>query len=292
MLCIYFLIKCFLLLQRSQRSQCSWPAPSNGYSSCSGVSQVNSGTNCLVTCNRGYTINGPSSSRCGNDGIWTPRSIPNCQVTQCSSLSPPENGDISPGICKTKPLHGQSCSYQCDPGFTILGSTSTTCDNGHWTQGAFQCQDTQPPSFGYSCPSSQRVYADRGKTTAMVSWEPVQATDNDRATVSASPAVTSPHEFTEGNHTVIFTAVDPSQNTKFCHFRVNVQVLRCQVLSPPANGKLESGVCGNVFGRVCRMQCNRGYQLKGSVARKCDRVPGTSQEVRWTGNATYCEGEE
>ena len=45
-----------------------------------------------------------------------------------------------PGICKTKPLHGQSCSYQCDPGFTILGSTSTTCDNGHWTQGAFQCQ--------------------------------------------------------------------------------------------------------------------------------------------------------
>ena len=68
-------------------------------------------------------------------------------------------------------------------------------------------------------------------------------------------------------------------------------VLRCQVLSPPANGKLESGVCSNVFGRVCRMQCNRGYELKGSVARTCDKVPGTDQ-VHWTGNATYCEGEE
>ena len=67
------------------------------------------------------------------------------------------------------------------------------------------------------------MYADRGKTTALVSWEPVKAKDNDRATVSASPAVTSPHEFIEGSHTVIFTAVDPSQNAKFCQFKVNVQ---------------------------------------------------------------------
>ena len=72
---------------------------------------------------------------------------------------------------------------------------------------------------------------------------------------------------------------------------VSLLVLRCQVLSPPANGKLESGMCGNVFGRVCRMQCNRGYELKGSVARTCDKVPGTDQ-VHWTGSATYCEGKE
>ena len=39
------------------------------------------------------------------------------------------------------------------------------------------------------------------------------------------------------------------------------------------------------------MQCNTGYELKGSVARTCDKVPGTDQ-VQWTGNATYCEGEE
>ena len=72
---------------------------------------------------------------------------------------------------------------------------------------------------------------------------------------------------------------------------VSLIVLRCQVLSPPTNGKLESGVCGNVFGRVCRLKCNKGYELKGSVARICDKVPGTNR-VRWTGNKTYCEGEE
>ena len=63
------------------------------------------------------------------------------------------------------------------------------------------------------------------------------------------------------------------------------------MLSPPTNGKLQSGVCGNVFGSVCRMQCNKGYEMKGSVARTCDKVPGKDQ-VHWTGNATYCEGEE
>ena len=39
------------------------------------------------------------------------------------------------------------------------------------------------------------------------------------------------------------------------------------------------------------MQCNKGYELRGSVARKCDKVPGTDQ-LHWTGNTTYCEGEE
>ena len=67
-------------------------------------------------------------------------------------------------------------------------------------------------------------------------------------------------------------------------------VVRCQVLSPPENGKLESGMCSNVFGRVCRLKCNKGYELKGSVARTCDKVQGTDR-VHWTGNATYCEGE-
>ena len=93
-------------------------------------------------------------------------------------------------------------------------------------------EDTQPPSFGETCPSPQRVFADEGKTTAMVTWGPVIATDNDHATVTASPNVMSPHEFAEGSHTVIYTAKDPSQNTKFCHFIVNVQGRKTHLLLP------------------------------------------------------------
>lgn len=39
------------------------------------------------------------------------------------------------------------------------------------------------------------------------------------------------------------------------------------------------------------MQCNKGYILKGPIARTCDKIPGTNQ-VRWTENATVCEGRE
>ena len=84
-------------------------------------------------------------------------------------------------------------------------------------------EDKQPPSFGETCPSPLTIVAERGKTTAMVTWGPVTATDNDQATVTASPNVTSPYEFAEGHHTVIYTAKDPSQNTKFCHFIVHAQ---------------------------------------------------------------------
>ena len=57
----------------------------------------------------------------------------------------------------------------------------------------------------------------------MVTWDPVKATDNEQATVTVLPDVTSPHEFHQGNFTIIYTAKDPSQNTKFCYFKVQVK---------------------------------------------------------------------
>ena len=56
-----------------------------------------------------------------------------------------------------------------------------------------------------------------------MSWEPIKATDNEGATVTVLPDVTSPHSFSEGSHAVIYTARDPSGNTEICEFRVNVQ---------------------------------------------------------------------
>ena len=59
----------------------SWPAPSNGQLSylCRLQSRVESGTTCFATCNHGYQLNGRSSSRCGDDGNWSPRLSPNCE---------------------------------------------------------------------------------------------------------------------------------------------------------------------------------------------------------------------
>lgn len=235
---------------------------------------MHSGTHCTVTCDNGYKIDGPSSSVCGSDGEWDPRTSPNCRVRECQVLNAPDNGQISPDICGTKPLHGQVCSYECNPGYTRTGPSSNRCNNGYWTQGGFYCQDSEAPSFGETCPSAQSVYADEGKTLATVTWGPVTASDNDAASITVSPQVTSPHAFSEGSHTVVYTATDPSGNTKHCYFQVTVQVLRCSVLFAPANGRLENAACGNVYGSLCRLACNKGYELKGSVERKCEKIGG------------------
>ena len=84
-------------------------------------------------------------------------------------------------------------------------------------------KDSEAPSFGETCPSTQSVFADEGKTLATVTWGPVTASDNDQASITVSPQVTSPHVFSEGSHTVVYTATDPSGNTNHCYFQITVQ---------------------------------------------------------------------
>ena len=72
-------------------------------------------------------------------------------------------------------------------------------------------------------------------------------------------------------------------------FSLSMTVLRCPLYSPPENGRRVGGACGTVYGSVCRWQCNKGYELKGSAESKCEIVPGRNQ-VDWTGNDTSCEG--
>ena len=80
-----------------------------------------------------------------------------------------------------------------------------------------------------------------------------------------------------------------NKNSKY--FFISLSVLRCPVLLPPSNGRLVSDVCGNMYGSTCHMQCNRGYELKGSVRRTCEKKPGRDR-VYWTGDETFCQGKE
>lgn len=58
-------------------------------------------------------------------------------------MSPPEKGDVTPDICKTKPLHGQKCSFVCNAGYTRIGPSFSSCDDGYWIPGSFTvCKGT------------------------------------------------------------------------------------------------------------------------------------------------------
>ena len=81
----------------------------------------------------------------------------------------------------------------------------------------------EPPSFGKTCPTSRSVVAEKGTTSAVVTWAPVKVTDNHRANLTVFLALSSRHLFSEGDHAVVYTAKDPSGNIKQCSFKITVQ---------------------------------------------------------------------
>ncbi|PFX23104.1 Uncharacterized protein K02A2.6 [Stylophora pistillata] len=282
---------------QTRHRYCDSPSPAHGGASCKGYnSQQKDCDECslgLAGCEHlCENLHPPQmyKCRCRYGYRPSPTDSKRCVVSDCRPLRKPDNGQISPLVCTTMPLHNQNCSYQCNRGFRPIGSTNVICEDGQWNATGFYCKDVEPPSFGDTCPSPQSVMADIGTTSAKVSWGLVKVTDNSYSNtgVFASPKVSSPHVFQEGNHTVTYTATDTSGNTNSCHFKVTVKVLRCPALLPPKNGKLENAACGNVYGRVCRLACSKGFQIKGSVERKCDKKNGTNI-VHWTGSTTSCK---
>ena len=83
--------------------------------------------------------------------------------------------------------------------------------------------DTLSPTFT-NCPSKAiQAYADRGKTTAVVTWKPPTATDNSGSvTVKQVEGLQPNQTFSEGSSTVKYTATDPSGHTAHCAFSVDV----------------------------------------------------------------------
>lgn len=61
-------------------------------------------------------------------------------VRECQPLSELDNGQITPAICNTKPLHGQTCDYECASGYQVNGPGSNKCDDGHWKYAPSTCE--------------------------------------------------------------------------------------------------------------------------------------------------------
>ena len=71
--------------------------------------------------------------------------------------------------------------------------------------------------------------------------------------------------------------------------KFSFSVLRCPVLTPPANGYFVTGRCANLYGGLCRWQCYKGYKQQGSGVKYCEKIPGRNL-VRWSGGLALCEG--
>jgi Ca2+-binding EF-hand superfamily protein len=94
-------------------------APMNGSdSTCSAAwstynGNLPSGLTCLVLCDTGYTVSGPTVCFAGT------LTMARCDPNPCAISAPPGNGSM--GTCPSQITSGATCQPNCDAGFTVSG---------------------------------------------------------------------------------------------------------------------------------------------------------------------------
>ncbi|CAH3199242.1 unnamed protein product, partial [Porites evermanni] len=204
----------------------------------------------------------------------------------CSALTPPANGTVSPRSCLSRSTYSQICSFSCNtPGYVLEGTSARVCDrNGEWTgsKNTF-CRDNTPPSFNGSCPRNIVVSVPKCSPSTVVSWNEPIASDNSGHMTLSYPAVRPPANLSIGLHYVHYSAADAEGNRANCSFVVQVIKRSCPVLQPPVYGAITSLSCGSAYGSQAVIACNEGHRLIGSRVRSCE-ANGT-----WSGNITTCK---
>ncbi|XP_052245001.1 sushi, von Willebrand factor type A, EGF and pentraxin domain-containing protein 1-like isoform X24 [Dreissena polymorpha] len=96
-----------------------------------------------VNCNDGYRIVGPHVNKhvsenitCGSDGRW--RNMSGCELKDCGKPFEPDHGwvNISNGTAV-----GNTATFFCDIGYTVVGNNKTTClNNNTWNRPTPECK--------------------------------------------------------------------------------------------------------------------------------------------------------
>ncbi|XP_070141824.1 latent-transforming growth factor beta-binding protein 4 isoform X2 [Drosophila kikkawai] len=126
--------------QSQPRDLCPrFQAPPNGKARCNRYRQKKKlfyNSRCRITCNPGYTLEGPEIRSCGPTGVWEGAETKCIAIQQpsvqtpgiCPALRPARNGIISPASCTQGPSRfGDICQLQCNPGFVATGPMLTSC---------------------------------------------------------------------------------------------------------------------------------------------------------------------
>ncbi|XP_067041700.1 uncharacterized protein [Acropora muricata] len=251
------------------------------------------GAMCNFSCSIGYRMNGSSTLTCsasGNQppGFWD-NPLPICQVISCPSLvTPPKATKLTPSCAS---VYGSSCLYSCQTGYTISsGNVTRTClSSEQWSGNDINCTDSQPPSFGVSCPRSLLLsYAEKGTFSALVNWTNPVATDNSGLTPKVTSNFQSPQTFSQGNHVITYTAEDKSGNKATCTFTVKVIVINCTSLTVTPGGPMHMTSCGNHYGAMCNFSCSIGYRMNGSSTLTCS-ASGNKPPGFWDNPLPICQ---
>ena len=227
-------------------------APSNGDVDTSSGTDFNGVA--TFSCDTGYTMSGASNTTCQTDLTWS-NATPDCDVVNCGSPSTPSNGDVD---TSSGTDYNDVAIFSCDTGYTMLGSSTTTCQaDGSWSNATPICYivDCGVPT----APSSGSVDVSFGTNFT------------DSATYSCNVGYTM-------SGTALTTCQAGgawSNGTPTCN------IVNCGSLTAPGNGVVDIS-SGTDYSDVASYSCNTGYSMSGPSATTCQA------DGSWNNGAPTC----
>ncbi|XP_077866096.1 P-selectin-like [Saccoglossus kowalevskii] len=219
------------------------------------------------TCYDGYSLIGPSELTCQSNGGWDPDIpyTPTCQ-RQCNDPESPENGGHDGSYPYTSYT---TVNFNCNTGYTMVGSSSRTCTNGMW-DGAnpscrLACGQVTPPTHGEVSPNPRDGYYEAGTIVTFHC--------DDGYTVSPRSEITCS---TFGNWS------DPQPRCLSPCYNYDIDNGITTINDP--NDKYTSGDdVVYIHGSIITMSCDNGYTLYGLTMSQCN-------DGAWTQTASHCKG--
>ncbi|OCU00923.1 sushi, von Willebrand factor type A, EGF and pentraxin domain-containing protein 1 isoform X1 [Xenopus laevis] len=265
-----------------------------------------------IVCKEGYTLTGPSTSTCMNDGNWIPEVNDKiCTPVSCDKPTAPEHGIV----LGTRYLFKDSVLYQCNAGYEIHGPTERVCQiNRLWSDVEPQCKKIycQPPEplengvihgevylfedeLHYSCnhgfeligPSRRICHIDKQwipppPKCVSITCDSLPYIEN---AVYTSTGNTYTHNITFicnfGYHLVGPPNVRCLVNGTWSKPLPQCKETRCEIPQHPENG--HAAYENVTVGSTVKYQCHNGYSLEGENFAEC-----TTQGT-WSHPAPACK---
>ncbi|XP_065447088.1 complement receptor type 1-like [Chrysemys picta bellii] len=125
-------------------------------------------------CDPGYTLNGSRQIQCRDEGTWDPP-VPVCIQVTC--MSPEVENGRTNGVLQPAYRPRDIVVFECDPGYTLSGSSETQCQNdGRWDPPVPVCermlQCPSPPAIANGKPSGWDLAVFTTGTSVNYSCEP------------------------------------------------------------------------------------------------------------------------
>ncbi|XP_031134127.1 CUB and sushi domain-containing protein 3-like isoform X1 [Sander lucioperca] len=269
------------------------------------------------SCNKGYTLEGPSTAQCQASRQWS-QQPPTCRVVNCTDPGIPANSIRESKIEHGNFTFGSVVFYDCNPGYYLFGSAVLTClPVGHWEKPLPECIEVDcghpgtPPhgvmsgekfTFGstvrYSCSGDRQLIGDSSLTCQLNGhWSgPLPHCSGDSAGTCGDPGTPAHCSREAGNfkvrskvrftcavgHTLYGSAERICfPNGTWSGRQPFCKPVQCGNPATPAYGRI-SRVDGTTFSHSIVYSCMEGYFLTGAPTRQC------LANSTWSGTAPNC----